>query len=63
MASRPIWVTILAAVQAVLTIIAIPSGALFLANPSGSLLGAQFILPYLTKSLPSSTISFPWESG
>ena len=52
MAPRPIRVIILAAVQAVLAIMAIPSGALFLANPSGSLLGAQFILPYLTKSLP-----------
>ena len=43
---------LLAAVQAVLAVMAIPSGALFLANPSGSLLGAQFILPYLTKGLP-----------
>jgi hypothetical protein len=50
--ARPIWVALLVAIQGVLAVIAIPSGALFLADPSGGLLGAQFILPYLTKSLP-----------
>lgn len=50
--ARPTWVVLLVAIQAVLAVIAIPSGALFLADPSGGLLGAQFILPYLTKSLP-----------
>jgi len=49
---RPFWVVLLVAIQAILAVIAIPSGALFLADPSGGLLGAQFILPYLTKSLP-----------
>jgi len=50
--TRPIWVALLVATQAVLAVIAIPSGALFLADPSGGLLRAQFIMPYLTKSLP-----------
>jgi len=50
--SRPIWILLLVAVQAVLAVIAIPSGALFLADPSGKILGAQFIIPYLTKSPP-----------
>lgn len=40
------------AVQAVLAVIAIPSGVVFLVDPSGGLLGGQFVLPYLTKSLP-----------
>jgi hypothetical protein len=43
---------LLVAVQALLAIIAIPSGVLLLSDPSGSLLGGQFILPYLTKGLP-----------
>ena len=46
------WVVFLVAVQAFLVVVAIPSGILFLADPSGGLLGAQFILPYLTKNLP-----------
>jgi hypothetical protein len=50
--ARPIWVGLLVAVQAPLAVIAIPSGALFLADPTGRLLAAQFIQPYLTKSLP-----------
>jgi hypothetical protein len=50
--TRPTWVVLLVAIQAVLALIAIPSGALFLADPSGGLLGAQFILPHLTRSLP-----------
>jgi hypothetical protein len=45
-------VTLLVAVQALLAIIAIPSGAMLLADPSGRLIGGQFILPYLTQSLP-----------
>jgi hypothetical protein len=51
-AARPIWVMLLVAVQALLAVIAIPSGALFLLDPSGGILGGQFVLPYLTKSLP-----------
>jgi hypothetical protein len=49
---RPVWVTALVAVQALLATIAIPSGVLLLADPSGSLIGGQFVLPYLSSSLP-----------
>ncbi len=51
-AARPIWVVFLVAVQAVLAGVAIPSGALFLLDPSGGIIGGNFILPYLTRSLP-----------
>jgi len=50
--ARPVSVSLLVAVQTVLAIMAIPSGALFLVDTSGGVLGARFILPYLTKSLP-----------
>jgi hypothetical protein len=49
---RPIWVMLLVAVQALLAVLAIPSGALLLADPSGRLIGGQFVLPHLQQSLP-----------
>lgn len=49
---RPIGVVLLVAVQAVLAVVAIPSGIMFLLDPGGALLGGQFILPSLTKTLP-----------
>jgi hypothetical protein len=49
---RPAWVTALVVVQALLAVMAIPSGTLLLADPSGRLIGAQLILPYLTESIP-----------
>jgi hypothetical protein len=49
--ARPFWDVLVVVIQAVLAVVAIPSGALFLADPGG-LLGAQFVLRYMTKSLP-----------
>ncbi len=51
-AVRPTSVGVLVTVQALLALIAIPSGVLLLADPSGSLIGGQSVLPYLTKSIP-----------
>ena len=50
--SRPFSVTALVAVQALLAVMAIPSGALLLADPSGAIIGGQFVLQYLSSSLP-----------
>jgi hypothetical protein len=50
--ARPMSLKALVVVQALLAVVAIPSGALLLADPSGRLIGGQFILPYLTKSIP-----------
>jgi hypothetical protein len=50
---------LLVAFQAVLAVVAIPSGALFLVDRSGAILGGQFVLPYLTKSLPFIHDFFP----
>lgn len=50
--ARPICVKALIATQATLAVMAIPSGVLLLSDPSGGIIGGQFILPYLTRSLP-----------
>jgi ABC-type cobalamin transport system ATPase subunit len=47
---RSIWA--LTIIQLVLSVIAIPSGIVLLADPSGAMIGAQFILPLLHQPLP-----------
>ena len=54
-ANRPKGVTALAGVQIAMSVLAIPSGVLLLSDPSGSLLGGQFVLPRLTATLPFIT--------
>lgn len=49
---HPLPVKILIPVQLALSIISIPSGALLLSSPGGEAIGAQTILPHLTRSLP-----------
>lgn len=49
---RPLAVKALIPVQLVLSLLAIPSGALFLFAPGGEAIGAQTILPRLTRSVP-----------
>ncbi|MDG7000470.1 MAG: hypothetical protein JRN15_15355 [Nitrososphaerota archaeon] len=49
---HPLAVKILIPVQIVLAIISIPSGALLVYLPSGEAIGAQVILPHLTRSIP-----------
>ena len=47
---RSIWA--LAIAQLILSLIAIPSGIVLVADPSGAAIGAQFILPLLHQFLP-----------
>lgn len=49
---HPLAVKILIPVQLALSIISIPSGALLLYSPGGEAIGAQTILPHLTRTLP-----------
>ncbi|MCL5069033.1 MAG: DUF2127 domain-containing protein [Thaumarchaeota archaeon] len=49
---HPLAVKILIPVQLALSILSIPSGALLLHSPGGEAIGAQTILPHLTRSLP-----------
>jgi hypothetical protein len=49
---HPLAVKALIPEEVLLSIIAIPSGVLFLLSPGGEAIGAQSILPHLTQSLP-----------
>src|SRR5271165_3654642 len=50
--ARPIGIKLLVSVLLLLSAFAIPSGIAMLSDPSGKVIGAQTILPYLTKAIP-----------
>lgn len=59
MMGKPISVLVMATILLAMAALAIPSGILFLIDPSGSLLGGQFILPRLTAIVPLITNFVP----
>lgn len=49
---RPLAAKLLAVIHVLLALISVPPGIAMLMDPTGSGIGAQFILPYLTQDLP-----------
>ena len=49
---KPPGVKALVVVQLIMAVIAIPSGIVLLANPSGSIMGGEFVLPHLREAIP-----------
>lgn len=48
----PAGAKVLVIVQFIMAVIAIPSGMILLADPSGSLMGGEFVLPHLKAAIP-----------
>jgi hypothetical protein len=49
---RPMAAKLLVGMQVLLALIAVPPGVMMLNDPSGSTIGGQSVLPYLTQALP-----------
>ena len=49
---KPAGVRALVVVQLIMAVIAIPSGVILLADPSGSIIGGGFLLPHLKEAIP-----------
>lgn len=49
---RPPAERVLLAMYALLALVSVPSGISMLADPTGSVIGGSFILPYLTRAIP-----------
>jgi hypothetical protein len=49
---RPVAAKLLVGIQVLLALIAVPPGIMMLSDPSGSTIGGQSVLPYLTQALP-----------